>query len=1149
MKICSINSRGFNSQREKLIFDHAKTFDMTFVQETMITDPQRIKSLRSRWPGPSFWAPALGKQGGVAILVNSNFSGRISSWCRDSSGRVLSLLIEYNDFRINVVNIYAPAVLSERKAFFESLHQFFIPAGGIILGGDFNCYESHLDKFGGNFVEGKYLTDFRKSFNLTDVWRRRNPQLRVMTWFNSDFTIGSRLDKFFLSRDLLQFVESADITPCCLSDHDFVNLSFVLRAHAPRGPGLWKINNSLLEDESFRLFITERISDLILCKVCYADPASWWDFLKESLKQEIIFFAREKNTRLHRERVFLTNRLIALKRRLTDAGENSLAPEIASCESQLAANVSRSLEGAKIRSRVQWLEDGEKPSRYFFKLEKERSEKNFVNSILDANDVEVSDLNEIERAHVEFYTKLFSPEPVDLLMKENILSEISNFLSEPDRESCEGLLSLAELTASIKSLNYNKAPGLDGLSVEFYLKFWDLFGPQLLDVINSCFARGKIGDSMRASATRLVYKKRGDIKNLKNWRPISLLNTDYKICSKAITLRLSKVLDSIIDPDQTCSIPGRSISNNIVTLRDTLEYIEVTNETGILLSLDQEKAFDRVDRAFLMDLLKRFGFGPDFCKWISTFYFGANMQIILNGWLTAPIPLLRGVRQGDPLSPLLYVMCVEVLACQIRNSPNIQGFLLPGANGKQFRVRQYADDTTCFVKNLYSLRSLFEVISAYERGSGAKLNRSKTEAMWVGAWRDCADTPLGLSWVRKMKIVGVVFGTVPVVEDNWQPKINKLEKSLGLWKARSLSLIGKSLIVNVLGLSKLLYLAKVLVPPDWVFARVNSLVWPFIWGSKIETVSRDTCHLPDLSGGLNVTNFRIKCSALRVAAIASIADLSADPCFYLLKYFIGARLASLRPEWGYLRDNVSPSALSPSPFYDKCLRDLGGLAKMLSSSATLSTKNVYSFLLKVKSSPPLLHRRWSCYLSPGFSLMDHWGRVRDGFTENFKNDVSWLITFRASKVRDSLKNWGYIASDRCAVCDRKESIDHCFLNCGRSRSVWEHFAPLLSRLIRASFPINVLTVFFFRWTSDDRKSNRIAYFLIKTILHAIWRFRNKAVFHNGTETHRAVVKYVLQDFKGRIKLDYFRLSRERFLDIWGLPFIVSLRDDRLNFMF
>ena len=649
-------------------------------------------------------------------------------------------------------------------------------------------------------------------------------------------------------------------------------------------------------------------------------------------------------------------------------------------------------------------------------MEKERNEKNFVSSILDANEVEVSDFNEIEQAHVEFYAKLFSPEPIDLTAKENILSEISTFLSELDRESYEGILSLAKLTASVKSLNHNKAPGLDGLSVEFYLKFWDLLGPQLVDVINSCFACGKLCESMRASATCLVYMKHGDIKNLKNWRPISLLNVDYKIASKAITLPLSKVLNSIIDPDQMCSIPGQSISNNIATLSDTLEYIEITNETGILLSLDQEKAFDRVDCVFLMDLLKHYGFGPSFCKWISTLYFDANMQIILNDRLMAPIPLLRGVRQGDPLSPLLYILCVEVLACQIRNSPHIQGFLLPGANGKQFMVRQYADDMTCFVKDLFSLTHLFKLISIYEKGSGAKLNRSKIEALWLGAWRECADEPFGLTWVRKMKIVGVFFGTVPVVADNWQPKLNKLEKSLRLWKARSLSLIGWSLIVNFMGLSKLLYLAKVLIPPEWVFTRVNSLIWPFIWDSKIETVSRDTCHLPELLGGLNVTNFRIKCSALRVASVASIVD-SLDPCFYLLKYFIGARLFKLQPSWGFLRDNHSPSALSPSMFYDKCQRDFCGLDKMLCANAALSTKNVYSFLLRVKSSPPLLPRRWSSYLSPGFSILDHWGRVRDGFSENYKNDLSWLITLRATKVRDSLKNWGYIGSDHCAFCN------------------------------------------------------------------------------------------------------------------------------------
>ena len=102
---------------------------------------------------------------------------------------------------------------------------------------------------------------------------------------------------------------------------------------------------------------------------------------------------------------------------------------------------------------------------------------------------------------------------------------------------------------------------------------------------------------------------------------------DYKICSKALSLRLCKVLRSIVDPDQTCSVPGRSISSNLDLLRDTLDFIERTGETGILVSLDQEKAFDRVNRSFLMNLLEHFGFGPSFCSWILTLYNGAYMRI------------------------------------------------------------------------------------------------------------------------------------------------------------------------------------------------------------------------------------------------------------------------------------------------------------------------------------------------------------------------------------------------------------------------------------------------------------------------------------------------------------------------------------------
>ena len=295
------------------------------------------------------------------------------------------------------------------------------------------------------------------------------------------------------------------------------------------------------------------------------------------------------------------------------------------------------------------------------------------------------------------------------------------------------------------------------------------------------------------------------------------------------------------------------ICTSLIT--DILDYIDRTGETGILVSLDQEKAFDRVNRTFLQNILVYFGFGPSFCHWINTFYKGANMRVIVNERLTEPIPLSRGVRQGDSLSPMLYILCVECLACKIRSCPEIEGFLLPCAKGLQYKVGVYADDTTSLVKSVYSLVALLNVVRIYERVSGAKLNVSRTEAMWLGAWCSRTDQPFGLTWVSKMKILGVVFGQA-TESDNWQPKLKKLENHLNLWISRSLSLVGKSLIINTLGISKLLYLATILPVPNWVISEVNNLIWPFLWGCRMETVSRKSCHQPFLKGGLGIVNFK-----------------------------------------------------------------------------------------------------------------------------------------------------------------------------------------------------------------------------------------------------------------------------------------------------
>ena len=287
-----------------------------------------------------------------------------------------------------------------------------------------------------------------------------------------------------------------------------------------------------------------------------------------------------------------------------------------------------------------------------------------------------------------------------------------------------------------------------------------------------------------------------------------------------------------------------------------------------------------------MNLLNLFGFGPSFRNWIFTLYSDAYMQIIVNDFLTSPVKLSRGVRQGDALPPMLYVLCVEVLACTIRNSSQIEGFLLPDAAGAQFKVSQYADDTTVFDKDECSLVYLFKAISLYEKGSGARLNISKTKAMWLGNWKDRCDKPLALNWVDKMKVLGIVFGNVNVERDNWEPRLSKVDKMLSLWRSRSLSLVGKVLILNTLAFSKLFYLSRILEPPKWVYGRIKSLIWPFLWRSRIDTVARRSiiCSLED--GGLGLRDFACQNKSFRLAAFVNVLQDSSAKLFFSLNIFV-----------------------------------------------------------------------------------------------------------------------------------------------------------------------------------------------------------------------------------------------------------------------
>ncbi len=253
-------------------------------------------------------------------------------------------------------------------------------------------------------------------------------------------------------------------------------------------------------------------------------------------------------------------------------------------------------------------------------------------------------------------------------------------LTEELKSNCEGILTIDECTKAMNEMKNGKSPGTDGLTVEFYKHFWPQINTFVLESLNYAYVKGELSIDQRRGIITLIPKKDKKRTLLKNWRPISLLNTDYKILTKALASRLKKALPLIIDPDQTGFLEGRYIGENIRTISDLIDYTSLKNTPGILLLIDFEKAFDTVRWSHIIKCLKYFNFGELFIHWIQVIYNNINSTVINNGHASERFFITRGIRQGCPLSPYLFIVAVEILAISIRANKNIKGIKV-GSSG------------------------------------------------------------------------------------------------------------------------------------------------------------------------------------------------------------------------------------------------------------------------------------------------------------------------------------------------------------------------------------------------------------------------------------------------------------------------------------
>ena len=298
--------------------------------------------------------------------------------------------------------------------------------------------------------------------------------------------------------------------------------------------------------------------------------------------------------------------------------------------------------------------------------------------------------------------------------------------------------------------------------------------------------------SQRTGIIRIIYKK-GNRNDLKNWRPISLLNTDYKIIKTALTNRLKKVIGSIIHPDQSCSIPHRDIQDNCATIQDVLHWCFGTEKDLSVISLDQTKAFNKVNWTHLSRVLGAFSLGPSFQKWVKIVYSNIGSHVIVNGYLSSRIDIHRGVRQGCPLSPLLYVLSFKPLASAIGQNPIIQGVpTVDDSLRDSIKVSSYADDMTVFLTTETSFQALNDELTVYNFASGAHLNREKSVGLWLGKWKR-QENQLQIKWTTTaIKILGLTFSPsyYESMKENWSMVLQKLKKTVDIWKSRDLSYLG-----------------------------------------------------------------------------------------------------------------------------------------------------------------------------------------------------------------------------------------------------------------------------------------------------------------------------------------------------------------------
>ena len=874
LKIGSLNINGGRDRQKRALISEVATqkrVDVLFLQETH-TNPADQTDWGLWWDGSCTFSHGTNLSAGVAVLLRKNVHVTVLSSTEVVKGRLLIVRAEIEGSVVCFVNIYAPNQGTDRVVFFTLLknevrkyHQ-----DQFIIGGDFNCtLDFTVDRTSEepHPQSSQSLHSIITHLDLLDTWRVKHPQTRQYTWVRvgNGRVSAARLDRIYISKSLSSRLVHSNISPVGFTDHHFVSIDLIL-SPGERVKSYWSFNNRLLQDrifcQSFERFWQQwktRKADFVSLKL-------WWEVGKAQIRvfcqqytshstanikaavQELEVSIRNIEEGLHRHSDPTTGHLLQEKRL------------------ELSLFLQERVKGALVRSRFLQLKDMDGPSSFFFNLERSVAQRKQMTCLKLPGGRVTTSPGEMRTHAVSFYADLFGAEQCSMECREELLEGLPQLIPG-EKAALDSELTLEELTVAVNQMASGRAPGIDGLSTDFYQRFWNTLGPDLHSVLLECFRTGSLPVSCQRAVLSLLPKK-GDLALLKNWRPVALLCTDYKVLSRALSNRLKDILGILVQTDQSYCVPDRKIMDNIFLIRDVIDVCRSQNVNFGIVALDQEKAFDRVDHCYLFSALRAFGIGDGFLAWIGLLYSGAQCMVKMGAGLSRPIPVQRGIRQGCPLSGQLYTLAIEPLLCMLRG--RLSGLSLPGSSDldRPLTVSAYADDVNIFVSSQGDIKCLQDTLSLYEKASSARVNWAKSEALLVGQWRDqtVPSLPGGLEWGKEgLKVLGVFLGTEGFQNKNWEGVKEKVCARLSKWKwlLPQLSYRGRVLVANNLVASTLWHRLIALTPPRGLMEDIQRVILDFFWSGR-HWIRAAALYLPVAEGGQGLINIQAKIASFRL---------------------------------------------------------------------------------------------------------------------------------------------------------------------------------------------------------------------------------------------------------------------------------------------